>query len=189
MAPSSLKLNIFRFISVKKLTCILIAIAILAALGAIFELNRIRQINAFNIAVSTGKTPQTDKLSFEAYYSTAYWLARNERYKESSLLFLRLAEKGTPAQRTAVQHNLGNIFFLRGLEVGGNNAGARDEVEYLLTQAKNAYKQALKQDNSYWGTRHNLDRVLSLLPETPTPGVGESDSPGLIMGNIPVGLP
>jgi len=28
-----------------------------------------------------------------------------------------------------------------------------------------------------------------MLPPDPTPGVGESDSPGLIMGNIPVGLP
>ena len=184
MAPGILK-----FMDVKKLTWLLMAIAILSTSGAAFELNRIRQINAFNIAVSTSKTPQTDKLSFEAYYSTAYWLAKNGRYKESSLLFLRLAEKGTPAQRAAVQHNLGNIFFLRGLEVGGNSASVRDEVEYLLTQAKNAYKQALKQDNSYWGTRRNLDRVISLLPETPTPGVGESDSPGLILGNIPVGLP
>lgn len=189
MASSSLKLSLFSSITVKKLTWLLILVAILATLGAAFELNRIRQINAFNIAVSIGKTPQADKLSFEAKYSTAYWLARNERYKESSLLFLQLAEKGTPAQRAAIQHNLGNIFFLRGLEVGGNSASVRDEVEYLLTQAKNAYKQALKQDNSHWGTRRNLDRVLSLLPETPTPGVGESDSPGLIMGNIPVGLP
>jgi TPR repeat protein len=189
MAASSLKLNIFKSLSVKKLTWLLIAIAIAAALGAAFELNRIRQINAFNLAVSTGKTPQTDKLSFEAKYATAYWLAKNERYKESSLLFLQLAEKGVPAQLAAVQHNLGNIFFLRGLEVGGNDARVRDEVEYLLTQAKNAYKQALKQDNSNWGTRRNLDRVISLLPDTPTPSVGDSDSPGLIMGNIPVGLP
>ncbi len=189
MASSTLKINILKSISVKKLTWLLIIIAILATLGAAFELNRIRQIDAFNLAVSTGKTPQTDKLSVEARYSTAYWLAKNERYKESSLLFLQLAEKGTPAQRAAVQHNLGNIFLIRAMEVGGNNASVRDEVEYLLVQAKNAYKQALKQDNSYWGTRHNMDRVLSLLPETPTPGVGESDSPGLIMGNIPVGLP
>src|SRR3989344_7570256 len=180
MAPGILKL-----MDVKKIIWLLVAVAILATSGAAFELNRIRQINAFNVAVSSGKPPQTDKQSFEAHYSTAYWLAKKERYKESSLLFLRLAEKGTPAQRAAVQHNLGNIFLLRGLEVGGNSASVRDEVEYLLTQAKNAYKQALKQDNSYWGTRHNMDRVLSLLPETPTPGVGESDSPGLIMGNIP----
>jgi mxaK protein len=189
VAAGSLKFNVFKSITVKKLAWILIAITILAAMGAAFELNRIRQIDAFNIAVSTGKTPQTDKLSFEAKYSTAYWLAKNERYKESSLLFLQLAEKGTPAQRAAVQHNLGNIFFLRGLEVGGNDARVRDEVEYLLTQARNAYKLALKQDNSNWGTRRNLDRVLTLLPDTPTPGVGDSDSPGLIMGNIPVGLP
>jgi mxaK protein len=189
VASSALKLNIFRSISVKKLTWLLIVIAISAALGAAFELDRIRQINAFNLAVSTGKTPQTDRLSLEAKYSTAYWLAKNERYKESSLLFLQMVEKGTPAQRAAIQHNLGNIFMIRALEVGGNSASVRDEVEYLLTQAKNAYKQGLKQDNSYWGTRHNLDRVISLLPETPTPGVSESDSPGLIMGNIPVGLP
>ena len=102
MAASSLKLNILKSLSVKKLTWLLIAIAIAAALGAAFELNRVRQINAFNLAVSTGKTPQTDKLSFEAKYATAYWLAKNERYKESSLLFLQLAEKGTPAQRAAV---------------------------------------------------------------------------------------
>ena len=176
-------------ISVKKLTWALTAIAVLAAAGASVEANRIRQIHAFNKAVSTGKTPQTDKLSLEAKYSVAYWLAKNERYKESSLLFLQLAQKGTPAQRAAIQHNVGNNFLLRALAVGGNNASVRDEVEYLLIQARNAYKLALKQDNSYWGTRHNLDRVLSLLPDNPTPGVGESDSPGLIMGNIPVGLP
>jgi hypothetical protein len=28
-----------------------------------------------------------------------------------------------------------------------------------------------------------------MLPKDPTPGIGDSDSPGLIMGNIPVGLP
>jgi hypothetical protein len=28
-----------------------------------------------------------------------------------------------------------------------------------------------------------------ILPANPTPGVGDSDSPGLILGNVPVGLP
>lgn len=177
-------------ISVNQLTIILVVIAALAAAGAGYELNRIRQINAFNHAVSTGKNPQTDKQSFEARFSTAYWLAKNERFKEATLLFTQLAEKGTPSQRAAVQHNIGNMFFLKALQVsGGNDPKVRDEVEYLLTQAHSSYKQALKQDNSNWGTRRNLDRVITLLPETPTPGVGESDSPGLIMGNIPVGLP
>jgi mxaK protein len=65
----------------------------------------------------------------------------------------------------------------------------RDEAEYLFRQAKVAYVASLKLDNSHWGTRHNLDRLLTMLPATPTPGVGESDNPGLIMGNIPIGLP
>jgi cell division protein FtsL len=70
-----------RLVSVKKLTIILIVLAVASALGIAYTLNRIRQINAFNLAVSTGKTPQTDKQSFEARYSTAYWLAKNERFK------------------------------------------------------------------------------------------------------------
>lgn len=177
-------------ISAKQLTIFLIITATAASVGIAYELNRIKQINAFNQAVSTGKNPQTDKQSFEAKFSTAYWLAKNERFKESTLLFTQLTEKGSPSQRAAVQHNVGNMFFLKSLQVsGGNDPKVRDEVEYLLMQAHGSYKQALKLDNSDWGTRRNLDRVISLLPETPTPGVGESESPGLIMGNIPVGLP
>ena len=64
-----------------------------------------------------------------------------------------------------------------------------DQENNNLLQAKNLYQQAVRLDNSHWDTRHNLDRLILLLPGTPTPGVGESDSPGLIMGNIPVGLP
>lgn len=183
----ALRLN---FLSVKKLSWMLTVIAVSSAVAISFELNRVRQINAFNKAVSAGKNPQTDKQSFEAKYSTAYWLARNERYKESTLLYSQLTQKGDPSQRAAVHHNIGNMFFLKSLQVsGGNDPKIRDEVEYLLTQAHSSYKQALKLDNSNWGTRRNMDRVITLLPETPTPGVGESDSPGLILGNIPNGLP
>jgi hypothetical protein len=187
----SKRMNIsLKSISVKKLTITLIVIAIASTMGVVTELSRIRQINAFNLAVSTGKSPQTDRQSLEAKFSTAYWLAKNERFKEATLLYSQLTEKGTPSQRAAVHHNIGNMFFLKSLQVsGGNDPKVRDEVEYLLTQAHSSYKQALKLDNSNWGTRRNLDRVITLLPETPTPGVGESDSPGLIMGNIPVGLP
>ncbi|NOT66265.1 MAG: hypothetical protein HOP06_09620 [Methylotenera sp.] len=177
-------------ISIKKLTTLLIIIAITATAGIVMELNRVRQINAFNQAISTGKNPHTDKQSYEAKYATAYWLAKNERFKEATLLYSQLTQKGEPSQKAAVQHNIGNMFFLKALQVsGGNDSKIRDEVEYLLMQAHSSYKQALKQDNSNWGTRRNLDRVITLLPENPTPGVGESDSPGLIMGNIPNGLP
>lgn len=176
-------------LSVKKLTWMLAITALASGLGAVYEVNHIHQIQTFNTAVSEGKSPQTDMQSFEAKFSTAYWLARKERYKESTLLFLQLAEKGDANQRSAIQHNLGNIFFLRGLAINGTNMKVRDEAEYLLRQAKSAYQLSLRQDNSHWDTRHNLDRVLTMLPATPTPGVGESDSPGLIMGTIPVGLP
>lgn len=182
-------LNVSRYLSVNKLTWLLLITALLAAASAAYSYNRMQQITAFNLAVSNGNPPKTDLQSFEAKFSTAFWLAKNERYKEATLLFNKALNNANNEQKAAIQYNLGNIFFRRGLAINGENMTVRDEAEYLFRQAKTAYQQSLRLDNSNWGARHNLDRLLTMLPGTPTPGVGESDTPGLIMGNIPVGLP
>lgn len=192
MALNSKKLSLaklLRFFTTKKLTWLFVLIVVVATASAIYNFTRIQQIAAFNQAISEGKPPKTDLQSFEARFATAYWLAKNERYKEATLLFNKALNRATPEQKAAIQYNLGNIFFLRGLIINGTSMTVRDEAEYLLRQAKTAYQQSLRLDNSNWGARHNLDRLLTMLPATPTPGVGESDTPGLIMGNIPVGLP
>lgn len=178
-----------RFFTVSKITWLLILIAITSTISAAYSYTRIKQIAAFNLAVSTGKSPETDLQSFEARFATAFWLAKNERYKEATLLFNKALNNANTTQKAAIQYNLGNIFFRRGLIINGANMTVRDEAEYLFFQAKTAYQQSLRLDNSFWDARHNLDRILTMLPGTPTPGVGESDTPGLIMGNIPVGLP
>ncbi len=176
-------------IGARKLTWLLAIVAVASATGAALQYNRIQQIRAFNQAVTEGKPPVTDKQTFEARFDTAYWLAKKARFKDASLLFLQLAELGDADQRSAVQYNIGNIFFLRGLAINGKDITVRNETEYLLRQAKTAYVQSLKLDHTHWDARHNLDRVLSMLPATPTPGVSDEANPGLIMGNIPVGLP
>lgn len=181
--------RISRFFTVRKLTILFALVAIGSTASAIYHFSRIQQIEAFNHAISEGKPPKTDLQSFEARFSTAYWLAKNERYKEATLLFNKALNGASTEQKAAIHYNLGNIFFLRGLVINGTSMTVRDEAEYLMRQAKTAYVQSLKLDNSNWGARHNLDRLLTMLPATPTPGVGESDTPGLIMGNIPVGLP
>lgn len=181
--------NIFKMMSTKKLVWILSILVVTSAIAAGFQVHRIIQMQAFNNAILNAKSPITDMQSFEAKFATAYWLARNERYKESTLLYTKLLERANNKQKEAIQHNLGTIFFLRGLALNGTNMKVGKETEYLLRQAKNLYQQAVRLDNSHWDSRHNLDRLILLLPGTPTPGVGESDSPGLIMGNIPVGLP
>lgn len=179
-----------KLLTVKKLAWLLVIVGLLSALGIAHQVNRLNQINGFNQAVTTGNPPATDKLSYEAKYAQAYWLAKKEYFKEATKLFTGLTQTSTPSNRAAVFHNIGNMFFLKALRIdSGNDPRARDEAEYLLTEAKVSYKNAVKLDNSNWGTRRNLDRVLSLLPEVPTPGVSDSDSPGIIMGNIPVGLP
>jgi mxaK protein len=176
-------------LSVKKLTWFLVLLSLACLLGSLMTYKRIKQIDAFNEAANAGKTQVTDQESFEAKFNTALYLAKKERYKEATLLYTQLLTKANPAQKAIVQYNVGNIFFLRGLAINGTNMTVKNEAEYLVRQAKLAYVSSLKIDNSNWDARHNLDRVLGMLPATPTPGVGESDSPGLIMGNIPVGLP
>src|SRR5690606_6972584 len=99
--------------------------------------------------------------------------ARSGKFQEATLLFNQLKDKGTARQQSAVQYNLGNIFFLRGLEINGRDMTVRDEAEYLLRQAKGAYQESLRLDHSFWDVRHNLDRVMTMLPSTPTPGIGE----------------
>jgi len=178
-----------RLFTVKKLTWFFAITAVTAASTGVYAFSRNQQIDAFNAAISAGKPPKTDLQSFEAKFSTAYWLAQNERYKEATLLFNKALNGANTEQKAAIQYNLGNIFFRRGLIINGTSMTVRDEAEYLFRQAKTAYQQSLRLDNSNWGARHNLDRLLTMLPATPTPGVGESDTPGLIMGNIPVGLP
>lgn len=181
--------KISRFFTVKKLTWLFALVAMFATASAIYNFSRMQQIAAFNEAISEGKPPKSDLQSFEAKFATAFWLAKNERYKEATLLFNKALNGANTEQKAAIHYNLGNIFFLRGLIINGTSMTVRDEAEYLLRQAKTAYLQSLRFDNSNWGARHNLDRLLTMLPATPTPGVGESDTPGLIMGNIPVGLP
>ena len=182
-------LNIFKMLNSKVLTAVLILLAIASTAGAVYEIHRIQQIEAFNQAVLNAKAPQTDRQSFEAKFATAYWLAKNERYKEATLLYSQLMEHASIKQKAAIQHNIGNIYFMRGVAINGTNMQVGKEAEYLFRQAKNQYQQAVRLDNSHWGTRYNLDRMILMLPGTPVPGVGESESPGLIMGNIPVGLP
>lgn len=178
------------FFTVKKLTWIFGIVALLSAVGSVYAYKRIGQIDAFNQSMLAGEPPESDQQSFEAKFATALYLAKKERYKESILLFTALMPKAADNnQRSAVQYNIGNISFLRGLAINGTNMTVKAEAEYLVGQAKTAYVSSLKLDNSHWDAKHNLDRVLGMLPGTPTPGVGDGEKAGLIMGNVPVGLP
>ena len=187
MALTSFKLK--ATVSAKQLTWIFAIIALTSGIWASSEYNRLRQINAFNQAVKLGKSPATDRQSYEAKFATALWLAKMGRFKDASLLFLQIAELGNASQRSAVQYNMGNIFLLRALAIDGINLTVKPEAEYLMRQARTSYQQSLRLDSDHWDARHNLDRVDGMIPETPTPGVGGDDKPGIIMGGIPVGLP
>jgi mxaK protein len=190
LTSQNISLKFSQFFTVKKLTWAFSIVALLSAAGSVYTYQRIGQIDAFNQAALAGEPPETDRQSFEAKFATALYLAKKERYKESILLFTALMPIAADNnQKSAVQYNIGNISFLRGLAINGNNMTVKAEAEYLVRQAKTAYVNSLKLDNSHWDAKHNLDRVLGMLPSTPTPGVGDGEKAGLIMGNLPVGLP
>ena len=175
--------------SSKKLTWLFVLGLIVSLAIFTKQLTELKNIRSFNQEIAEGKSPHIFINSFEARYATAYWLTTQERYKEANILFSNLLPIATPTQKAAIHYNIGNIFFRRGLALNGTDMTVKNETEYLFRQAKAAYTLSIKIDNQVWDVKHNLDRILMILPANPAPGVGDSDSPGLILGNIPVGLP
>ena len=168
---------------------ILIALLATGLVGTIYVGKQLTLIEQFNNAVLSGGHPANTDYKFEAKYAAAYAFAKNGRYQDATQLFGQLMEsKGTPTQISAVQYNLGNIYLIRGLMVNRNGATVKDEAEYLLNQARLAYQQSLRLDNNHLDARHNLDRVLAMLPENSV-AKDEQDKLGIVMGNIPTGLP
>jgi len=175
--------------SVKAKNRVLVAMLVTGLVGAILVGKQVSDIEQFNQMVLAGQKPASSNYPFEAKYAAAYALATQGRYQDATQLFSQLMEsRGTPSQIAAVQYNLGNIFMVRGLMVNHNGDTVKDEAEYLLNQARLAYEQSLRLDNSHLDARHNLDRVLSMLPENPN-AQDEQDKLGIVMGNIPTGLP
>ena len=181
-------MKIIKLLNVKNITVFLFIAAGYFIYLLSFSLFEIYQIDA---ALKKGDAPQQFEQGYEARFSTAFQIAKKGHFKEATILFNNLSKEGTDDQKSAVYYNIGNIYFKRALLVNGtsNSSTVRDEAEYLMRQAKKAYEQSLAFNNNHWDVKHNLDRVLTMLPSEPTPGIGDSDSPGLIMGNIPVGLP
>lgn len=169
-------------------------------MGGIFVTGKhLYNIEEFNKAVTANSKVGNDHFKFEAKYAAAYQLARNGRYQDASQLFGQLLEMpASKSQISAVQYNLGNIFLVRGLLVNHNATAdntseekenkVKDEAQYLVNQAKLAYQQSLRLDNTHLDAKYNLDRVLRLLPENPI-AKDDQDELGIVMGNIPSGLP
>lgn len=186
--------SVTKTLSVAGKNRILVALLVIGIVGTLAIGKHLYSIEQFNKAATTnGKVTNTD-FKFEAKYASAYQLAKNGRYQDASQLFGQLMEmQGTKSQISAVQYNLGNIFLMRGLLVNhnaneGGNGEVKDESEYLINQAKMAYQQSLRLDNQHIDARYNLDRVLRLLPENPI-AKDDQDQLGIVMGNIPSGLP
>jgi tetratricopeptide (TPR) repeat protein len=174
---------------IKTANRLLIAALVVGLIGTIFIGHRLTEIEQFNAAALSGGKPAHTHYKFETRYAAAYALARQGRYQDATQLFGQLMEaKGTPGQIAAVQYNLGNIFLVRGLMVNRNGATVKDEAEYLLNQARLSYQQSLRLDNKHLDVRYNLDRVLAMLPENAT-ARDDQEKLGIVMGNIPTGLP
>ncbi len=186
--------SLIRTLSVAGKNRILVGLLLIGMAGTFSTGQHLYTIEQFNKAVSTSGKVNNDDFKFEAKYATAYQLAKNGRFQDASQLFSQLMEmQGSKSQISAVQYNLGNIFLMRGLLVNrnaneGGNGQVKDEAEYLINQAKMAYQQSLRLDNQHIDARYNLDRVLRLLPENPI-AKDDQDQLGIVMGNIPSGLP
>ena len=168
---------------------VLTALLVLGLTGSTITAYQLYHVRAFNRAIVAGQSPVGESRRYEAKFSSAWRLANEGRYLDATQLFNQLLEADHDAERqSAVQYNLGNIFFRRGLMVHRNGGEVRDEALYLMIQARIAYQQSLRLDPGRMDARYNLDRVLRTLPQDTRPNEKE-DQLGIVMGNIPTGLP
>jgi len=168
---------------------LLLVTCIIGMASVLWSGKELYEIEQFNIAARAGGVPASNSYPFEARYAAAINVAKQGRFQDAAQLFSQLLEmKATQTQIAAVHYNLGNIFLIRGLIVNRNGATVKDEAEFLFNQARMAYEQSLRLDGRHLDVKHNLDRVLSMLPANP--GSNEvQEEPGVVMGSIPTGLP
>ena len=147
----------------------IVALAVPATLQAL----RLQQALRINQAIAQAADPAGRPGDFaEARFAHALALSHKGSY-EAALAAHKalLAERGP--LRAAALYNLGNLHLRQALRNGPARAV---EALPLVELAKQAYRDALRDEPGDWDARYNLERALWLAPEVDAQA-GEDNEP------------
>jgi len=177
----------------------LVGAALLIGLaGGTYEAYQYQQINAVNDALTKGKVLKGSNYLLQKKFSYGYEQARAKNYKHAIQAYGQMLEapkqkddkpfEMDKATQSYVQFNLANSFFRTGLQRSVNSDGTmHEEAMYAFTQAKRAYKQALKTNPKMEKAKFNLSLLLSIMPGKMKLIAKEQSS--MVISNLPQGLP
>ncbi|MGA1714150.1 MAG: hypothetical protein ACO38J_02050, partial [Methylophilaceae bacterium] len=104
-----------QLLTIKYITILALIISTLSIFSIGLNSFYLYKTQQFNEQILKGESPSSFEQSFEARFSVAYWLAKKEMFKEATILFNNLMKEADDDQKSALQYNIGNIFFKRGL--------------------------------------------------------------------------
>ena len=171
---------------------------VLGLAGAAYEAYQYQQLSTVNDALMTGKVLKGDDYLLQQKFAYGYEQAKAKNYKHAIQAYGQMLE--APKQQdhnpfemnvetqSNVQFNLANSFFRSGLQRSVNSDGTmHEEAMYAYTQAKRAYKQALKINPDLEKAKFNLSVLLSIMPGNMKVIAKEQSS--MVISNLPQGLP
>lgn len=177
----------------------LVGVALVLGLaGAAYEAYQYHQLSTVNDALMAGKVLKGNDYLLQKKFSYGYEQAKAKNYKHAIQAYGQMLE--APKQKednsfamdkttkSNVQFNLANNFFRTGLQRSVNADGTmHEEAMYAYTQAKRAYKQALKLNPNLQKAKFNLSLLLSIMPGKMKMIAKEQSS--MVISNLPQGLP
>lgn len=171
---------------------------VLTLAGAAYEAYQYHQLSLVNTAILSDTEVKGDQHLLQKKFAYGYVQAKNKHYKHAIQAYSQMLEAPKQSEqnvfvmdtktKSAVQFNIANSFFKSGLQRAVNPDGTmHQEAMYAYTQAKRAYKQALKTNPELEPAKFNLSLLLSIMPGKMTMISKEQSS--MVISNLPQGLP
>lgn len=174
------------------------AVLVVGLAGAAYEGYQYHHQSGVNKVINAGKVVKDEGYQLRQKFSYGYAQAKNRHYKHAIQAYGQMLEKPKQSDsnpfamdkktKSTVQFNIANSFFKSGLQRAVNPDGTmHQEAMYAYTQAKRAYKQALKTNPNLEQAKFNLSLLLSIMPGKMT--MVSKDQSSMVISNLPQGLP
>jgi mxaK protein len=159
----------------RRVVHLVFAVATVAlAVPALLQALRWQQAVRVNEAIARAADPAGRPGDFpEARFAHALALARSGGYEAALAAHKALVQRERGPLRSAALYNLGNLHLRQALR---NGPAAAAEALPLVELAKQALRDALREDPGDWDARYNLERALWLAPEIDAQA-GEDNEP------------
>ncbi|NOT84294.1 MAG: MxaK protein [Methylococcaceae bacterium] len=144
----------------------LLGLSLLLAIWQALALLNIRHENSLILDLLAGTDVALNDVNSgapELRLARAAYLKKLQRYDEALTTLGTILEQGDNAFRAKVRYNIGNIYLEQAMaEVEATHTSA---AMPLVGLAKQAYRQALTLDSTFWDAKYNLEVAMRLLPE------------------------